>query len=253
MECAEVKNRLVELLYDELPADDRDALEKHLDSCPNCAAEYRALLRTRDALDRWPAASAPIEVSTIVNSTNGRRSATPSIRISPMRAALAGAAATLLLVCGLTLAVADTHYADGRLLLTFGAAVADVAPSPHEETEMAEFFLLLHENTNALADATPEQIEQTVNDYRAWATETGEQGHLVGGEKFVDDGGRLLNGRGDRIDVDDPDHADAPDRIGGFFRIKAENYEQAVAISKTCPHVAKYGQTIELRQVHKLK
>ena len=52
MDCAEVRNRLVELLYDELAGDDRDATRKHLDSCPNGAAEYGALLRTRNALDR---------------------------------------------------------------------------------------------------------------------------------------------------------------------------------------------------------
>jgi hypothetical protein len=36
--------------------------------------------------------------------------------------------------------------------------------------------------------------------------------------------------------------------IGGYFLIRARDYQQAVSIAENCPHL-RYGGTIEIRQI----
>ena len=50
--CQDVSTRMMELLYGELPGDDRAALEAHLAGCASCAAELAALQSTRAAARR---------------------------------------------------------------------------------------------------------------------------------------------------------------------------------------------------------
>jgi hypothetical protein len=54
MKCTDISSRLVDFLYEELPAAERSEFNAHLESCPVCAAEVkassRALQRTRTAL-----------------------------------------------------------------------------------------------------------------------------------------------------------------------------------------------------------
>jgi anti-sigma factor RsiW len=62
MMCAEVKERIVDFLYDELSPEARSALAQHLDACPACKAEVasfqKALGNTRAAL-RGPLSQEP--------------------------------------------------------------------------------------------------------------------------------------------------------------------------------------------------
>jgi hypothetical protein len=46
MTCAEVNDRIVDRLYDELGAVERAAFDAHVDTCPACAAEVASLRRT---------------------------------------------------------------------------------------------------------------------------------------------------------------------------------------------------------------
>jgi hypothetical protein len=66
MNCSSVKERLVDFLYDELPADARAVFEDHLRACPRCKAEvasYRATLgSTRSALSGPLAKDPPVRV-----------------------------------------------------------------------------------------------------------------------------------------------------------------------------------------------
>lgn len=84
MNCSSVKERLVDFLYEELPADARAVFEDHLRACPQCKAEvasYRATLGSaRSALSGTLAQDPPARVHNAVMEAAkvaARRAATP--------------------------------------------------------------------------------------------------------------------------------------------------------------------------------
>jgi len=113
---------------------------------------------------------------------------------------------------------------------------------------MEGFMLLLHDSTTGFEDISPEEIQAIIADYVAWRDDIAAKGRLLGGEKLTDEGGRHLVMNGGEIRVTDGPYAEAKELLGGYFAIKAADYDEAVEISKTCPHL-KYGGRIELRKI----
>ena len=52
IKCQKVKDLMLQALYGELPAEDREHFEAHLRACPACAAEYSVLGATLEVMDR---------------------------------------------------------------------------------------------------------------------------------------------------------------------------------------------------------
>lgn len=113
---------------------------------------------------------------------------------------------------------------------------------------MDGFMLLLHDRTTQQGDLSPEQIQGIIAEYVAWRDKIEEQGRLIGGEKLADDNGRQLTNDNGEIRVTDGPYAEAKEMLGGYFAIKAADYDEAVEISRSCPHL-KYGGRIELRKI----
>ncbi len=116
---------------------------------------------------------------------------------------------------------------------------------------MAQYMLILRESKIDFADISAEEIEKVIGDYMAWSNKLGEEGKLVGGEKLKDDGGKHLSINNGSLRVTDGPFTEAKEIIGGYFTINAANYEEAVKIAETCPHL-KYGGRIELREVESM-
>ena len=113
---------------------------------------------------------------------------------------------------------------------------------------MPKFMLLLHERAGEGSDLSPEEIQGIIQKYRDWSQQMGEAGRLVGGDKLTDDNGKVLRPGGGGVSVTDGPYAETKEVIGGYFQIEANDYAEAVEISKTCPHLA-FGGNIEIRQV----
>lgn len=113
---------------------------------------------------------------------------------------------------------------------------------------MAQFMLLLHESPNDFAGLSPEEIQRVIGEYTAWRVKLQEEGRLAGNLKLKDEGGRLLSRKGDRVEVVDGPYAEAKEIVGGYFLIHAADYDEAVEISRGCPHLV-YSQMVELREV----
>ena len=113
---------------------------------------------------------------------------------------------------------------------------------------MPEYLLLLHEHPSDFADFSPEDLEKIIGEYMAWRKELEAEGKFAGGQKLRDEGGRHLAGWNGDFRVTDGPYAEAKEVIGGFFAINAADYNEAVEISKACPHL-KYGGRIELREI----
>lgn len=112
---------------------------------------------------------------------------------------------------------------------------------------MSQFVLLLHEPASLSPGVSPEEMQAIIQRYKAWSTALAERGHLLGGDKLQDGTGRVLRNAKSHVSVTDGPYAETKEVIGGFFRIEAESYEQAVALARDCPHLA-FGP-VEIRQV----
>ncbi len=113
---------------------------------------------------------------------------------------------------------------------------------------MAEFMLLLHENPQGFAQLSPQEIQNVIGEYGAWRERIAGEGRLAGGNKLRDEGGRWLTGDNGDVRVVDGPFSEAKEVIGGYFMIKAADYDEAVEISRGCPHL-RYGGRIELREI----
>ena len=112
---------------------------------------------------------------------------------------------------------------------------------------MPQFILLLHEEPCGLGDLSPEEIQAVIARYSAWRERVAADGHMVDGHKLTDEGGRHLAREGGSVRVVDGPFSEAKEIIGGLFIIKAADYDQAVEICRSCPHLD--NGWIELRQI----
>lgn len=113
---------------------------------------------------------------------------------------------------------------------------------------MPGYMLLLHNPTDENTGLSAEEIQSVIEDYMAWRDTIASEDRLLGGDKLTDEGGRHLKNENGAIRITDGPYAEVKEALGGYFSIKAANYEEAAAIAKTCPHL-KYGGWIELRQI----
>lgn len=116
---------------------------------------------------------------------------------------------------------------------------------------MAQFILLLHESPADYSNVSPEEIQAVISEYKAWRTQLEGEDRMRGGNKLKDEGGRHLSAANDQIRVVDGPYAEAKEIMGGYFLIEAKDYDEAVKISKGCPHL-KFGGRIELREIDQM-
>lgn len=116
---------------------------------------------------------------------------------------------------------------------------------------MSQFMLLLHESPADFSNVSADDIQAIIQEYNAWRDQIEAEGRFAGGEKLKDEGGRHLKLHDGKLRVVDGPYAEAKEVMGGFFIIQAANYDEAVEVSKGCPHL-KYGGWIELREIDAL-
>ena len=112
---------------------------------------------------------------------------------------------------------------------------------------MARFLVLPREAAETFAGVSPSEMQRIIEKYLAWSGKLAEAGHLEGGEKLEDGQGRVLRKSANGMDVTDGPFAEAKEVVGGFWILKADDYEEAVRLASDCPHLA-YG-TLEVRRI----
>lgn len=113
---------------------------------------------------------------------------------------------------------------------------------------MEEFMLVLHDDPSAFVDRSPEEMQKVIEAYQAWAGKLSQEGRFSGGRKLAEDPGKILKRAGDKVVVKDGPFSESKEILGGYFVVRATDYEDAVKLCEDCPHT-KYGGTIELRAV----
>jgi hypothetical protein len=211
----------VDLIIDSLmsPRDEGpdEDLSAHLRSCPSCAAEAERIRRIWQDLGKLSAPDATPRAAVEF----GRR-LHASRRGSRIRPLLRAAAAIALLSLG-----AAAGYA------ARGGGSDGVTASVSGQLE---FLLLVRGGPQG-----PVEAAGVVLEYQQWALALASEGRLVGGNKLMDEPGRWLSAPR----AEDPRTSSD---ISGYFLVSASDYEEAIEIARTSPHIG-YGGTFEIRQV----
>ena len=116
---------------------------------------------------------------------------------------------------------------------------------------MPKYMLLLHEDPASYDGASPEDLQKIIGEYVSWREGLMARGQLVDGQKLRDEGGRELSLVDGEVRVVDGPYSEAKEVMGGYFTIQAADYDEAVEISKGCPHLV-YGKRIELRAIDEI-
>jgi hypothetical protein len=109
---------------------------------------------------------------------------------------------------------------------------------------MEKFLLLIREDIERLRQS-PEEHNNRIQEMTRWVEALAESGNYVGGEPLLT-AGRYVSK--DNVLSDGP-FIEAKESISGYVFIKAENLDQAVSITQTCPLVLNDTMVIEVRPV----
>ena len=113
---------------------------------------------------------------------------------------------------------------------------------------MPKFLLALRDDDpSSYANFTPEQFQELLGRYNAWAGPLVERGKLVSGQKLTDSAGRVLARKGGDVKVTDGPYGETKEVLGGFYLIRAESYDEAVELCRDHPQLD-FG-TIEVREI----
>ena len=113
---------------------------------------------------------------------------------------------------------------------------------------MASFMLIARDVPQGFADVSPEDMQRIIEKYVAWGNKLEKAGKKRAGNKLRDGEGRVLRGNGGKLAITDGPFSETKEVIGGYWLIDAADYDEAIELSRDCPHI-EYGASLEIREV----
>ena len=116
---------------------------------------------------------------------------------------------------------------------------------------MEQFMLIFHGGSNP-ADYNyggPEAMQAQMEKWFAWIEKLRSNGQYVSGEALLPEGKVVTS----PTSVTDGPFTEGKEVVGGYFVIKAKNFDEAVEISKSGFPDFGFGGKVEVRQVMKIE
>ena len=110
---------------------------------------------------------------------------------------------------------------------------------------MKEFMLIFLGADYSELNMSPEQSQEQMNKWFAWVAELEAKNIYMGGHALIPDAKRLS---GKNAVVTDGPFAEAKELVGGYFIVKAKDWNDAVSLSKDYPDFH-LGGSVEVREV----
>jgi len=107
-------------------------------------------------------------------------------------------------------------------------------------------YMLLFRGTDWYKVLSPEEIQQVVNQMKAWFDRLTAEGKAKGGKPLFHEGKIVSQKRGRSV-IDGP-FAESKEAIGGFFLLEVGSLDEAAEIAKDFPGL-ECGATVEVRPV----
>jgi len=113
-------------------------------------------------------------------------------------------------------------------------------------TQSQNEYMLIFRGTDWHNGLSPEQMQKVSEQWMAWFKGLIDQGKAVAGNPLAPEG-KIVSGKGGRVVADGP-FAESKEAIGGYFLLKVNSLDEAVAIAKDCPGLP-HGAKVEVRPV----
>jgi len=111
---------------------------------------------------------------------------------------------------------------------------------------MEEFILLFRlDLLTKEAQPSPEQMQIYMKQYHDWVGGIAAQNKFIGG-KGLSTEGKVLKSH--QVITDGP-FVEIKESIAGFIMIRAQDFEEAVSLSKDCPMLNGEGNSVEVRRI----
>ena len=110
---------------------------------------------------------------------------------------------------------------------------------------MEKFLLIIRDDVQRLSKLSKEEMNANILEMTLWVEELAQSGNWVNGEPLMHLGRYVSR---DNVLSDGP-FIEAKEAVSGYITIRAENLNQAVSISQTCPKVIKNETVIEVRPI----
>jgi hypothetical protein len=107
-------------------------------------------------------------------------------------------------------------------------------------------YLLLFRGKAWWNSVTPEELQKTMDQLKAWFERLTESGKLKAAQPLVREG-VIIYGNTGRMVADGP-FAESKEVIGGYALVEVDNLDEAIAIAKDCPTL-RFGMEVEVRPV----
>lgn len=112
---------------------------------------------------------------------------------------------------------------------------------------MPRFLILPRESGDTFSGLSPEEMQAIIQRYLDWSARMAEAGAMETGEKLEDGTGRVLRAKGDGIAATDGPYTEVKEIVGGFWILKADDFDAVQALLEEHPHL-EYG-SLEIRRI----
>lgn len=106
-------------------------------------------------------------------------------------------------------------------------------------------YMLIFRGNEWHKGLSSEEMQKISDQWMAWFKSLTEQGKALAGNP-LEPSGKIVSGANGRV-VDGP-FAESKEAIGGYFLLKVDSLDEAVAIAQQCPGLS-YGLRVEVRPV----
>lgn len=107
-------------------------------------------------------------------------------------------------------------------------------------------YLLLFRGNDWYKGLSPEEMQGVASKWMAWFKRLTDEGLCLAGQPLEREG-KVVSGKNGRVVSDGP-FAESKEAVGGYFLLRVNTIDEAVAIAKDCPGLA-YGIQVEVRLV----
>jgi hypothetical protein len=111
--------------------------------------------------------------------------------------------------------------------------------------EMKEFLLVFRGDYNNIPQGNPEEFKAMAKKWQDWRNKISKQGKWVAEGKQLNPAGKVVKSNGM---ITDGPYTETKEVLMSYCTIKAESIEDAVELSKDCPHLT-VGGNVEIREL----
>lgn len=114
------------------------------------------------------------------------------------------------------------------------------------EESTAPEYMLLFRGTHWDKGLSPEEIQNVMSRWMAWFEGLTAEGKVKAGQPLFSEG-KVLSGKDGHRVADGP-FAESKEAIAGYFLLRVDTIDEAIAIGRMCPAL-EHGMTVEVRPV----